>query len=97
VLLDACLFGDFGASIGALYAGDWKIQAQGGYVDTNPGLVSTLRLEVSPETSFLEGYSVSAETFSTFQFLHFGSNPQFAQAFVEAASIHQRTVKSKRN
>jgi cobyrinic acid a,c-diamide synthase len=95
VLLDGCLFGEFGESIGALYAGDWKIRGQGAYPETSSDMLSTLRIEVSPGSSFLEGYSVSAETFSTFQFLHFGSNPHFARAFVEVASIHQRTAKGK--
>jgi cobyrinic acid a,c-diamide synthase len=96
VLLDGCLFGEFGESIGALYVGDWRIRGQGAYPDTSSGVLNTLRLEPTRGAAIMEGYSVSAVTFSTFQFLHFGTNPQFARVFVEVASIHQRSMQGKR-
>jgi cobyrinic acid a,c-diamide synthase len=95
-ILDGCLFGEFGTTIGALYAGDWQLAGPQTTADGAPDVMTTLRIESPSGVALQEGYSVSAETFSTFHFLHFGSNPQFARALVEAAAIHQKSAGPRR-
>jgi cobyrinic acid a,c-diamide synthase len=96
-VLDGSALGAFGESARALLTDNWRVHNSTALQDATSGVMPTLRFESGHGEALQEGYSVSAESCSTFNFLHFGSNPRLARALVEASAIHQRaTTPAKR-
>jgi cobyrinic acid a,c-diamide synthase len=95
VTLEDSVFGPGGARVSCLTSSEWgrKKNHTGESDREESSLVKMLRFEESHSAHELEGFSVSAQSCSTFHFLHFGSNPDFTRAFVLAAAAHQSTVK----
>jgi cobyrinic acid a,c-diamide synthase len=95
VTLEDSVFGPGGGKVAGLTSSVWaRKKNPGEYGDeSRNSLVRILRVEESLSAHELEGFSVSAQSCSTFHFLHFGSNPDFARAFVLAAAAHQSSVK----
>ena len=80
IIIEDSILGHCGQILKGVSLGEWKLQAK------NP-IPRTLRIADDAINSFEEGYSAEAQTFSTFTFPHFGSNPTIAKNIVDAAEI----------
>ena len=90
--VDDSVLGFSGLLLRGISTGDWSL----GGLHTGAGhhIVHTIRIVLPGLEGTNEGYSASAQSCSTFHFLHFGSNPQVAKSLVEAAQVAERSVKS---
>jgi cobyrinic acid a,c-diamide synthase len=88
-IIEDSVLGNTGSPIAGLATKDWHLK--GREIGLADRIVDTLRIEGSGGTTAQEGYSVSGQSCSTLHFLHFGSNPEFAQCLVLAAATHQKT------
>jgi cobyrinic acid a,c-diamide synthase len=88
-IIQDSVLGNVGAPIAGLATDEWQIK--GREIGNTDKIVDTLRVERAGHTSIQEGYSVSGQSCSTLNFLHFGSNPEFARFMVLAAATHQKT------
>jgi cobyrinic acid a,c-diamide synthase len=93
-LLEHSVFGEFGQQVRGLMTGEWHVSDRNAGQGDDYVVIDTLRFEGGNGSVFHEGYSISTSSCSTFNFLHFGANPEFAGAFVEAVSDYQK-VRSK--
>lgn len=87
---DAVL-GDVGWSVAGLATGEWRIKTSDNFETSE--CIKTLDVELADGSRGLEGFSASAQSFSTLHFLHFGSNFAIPQALVQAAAAHQKSQK----
>jgi cobyrinic acid a,c-diamide synthase len=93
--LEDSALGPAGVSAAAFATSEWALKGARPEGREAGSLVPILRFDGANTAPQYEGFSVSAQTCSTFNFLHFGSNPDIARAFVLAAAAHQATLKKK--
>ena len=77
--LSDCVLGEQGATLTGYSTGEWKM------ID-DEGASFSLRVSEGGDKGYPEGYSPTSGAVMTFQFFHWGSNPQVARSFVEAAT-----------
>ncbi len=88
VTAEDSVLGRTGLKIQGVSSGEWGLRS---VVAGGSGQVlHTLRVNVEGLPSYNEGYSAAAQACSTFNFLHFGSQPSVARSLVEAAAIALR-------
>ncbi len=75
------ILGRSGLIIRGVSSGNWR--PDGGFT----GVLNSLRISGLQGESMPEGFSPSGETLCTFDYLHFGSNPDVARHLVDAASV----------
>ncbi len=79
-LLEDSVLGGRDMPISGVSTGDWQVN--------NPErMLRCLRMIKPNIGSMVEGFSPTGQVFSTFSFLHWGTNPLFAKNFVEASSV----------
>jgi cobyrinic acid a,c-diamide synthase len=83
------VLGEIGLKIQGVSTGEWGLR--GLATGTVGQVLHTLRVNVDGVPPYNEGYSASSQSCSTFNFLHFGSQPTVARALVEAAAIAVRS------
>lgn len=87
---DDSVLGLSGISMRGIYTGEWALG--GLHAGSGHHIVYTMRMQFTDREPVNEGYSASAQSCSTFNFLHFGSNPQIAKSLVEAAQVAERAM-----
>jgi cobyrinic acid a,c-diamide synthase len=90
VLLDATteedsVLGGIGLKIQGFSTGEWGLR--GLSAGATGQIFHILRVNIDGVSLYNEGYSASSQSCSTFNFLHFGSQPSMAQSLVEAAAV----------
>lgn len=88
---DDSVLGAAGGQLKGITTGEWGFRAAP--VGTMGSTLKVFRVNRGGEAPVLEGFSVSAQSVSTFHFLHFGSNPEVARALVDASMTKLATVK----
>lgn len=88
--VDDSVLGFSGIALRGISPGDWAVG--GLFTGSGSPIVNTMRIHLPGCEPSNEGYSASAQTCSTFHFLHFGSNPSVARSLVEAAEVAERTL-----
>lgn len=94
-VLEHSVFGEFGVEVGGIVTSEWKIKDRLISATGESAVVDTLRYDLPGVGAVSDGFSVSAESCCSFNFLHFGSNPDLARALVVAASTYQRARKPR--
>lgn len=84
------VLGSIGSTVSGLSTGEWK--AKNAMIGSSTELMKSLQLDFPGGAQVAEGFSPSAQSCSTLHFLHFGSNPTFAESLVEAGAAHQKTA-----
>lgn len=84
-IVEDSILGVVGEEVRGFSTGEWALR--GGDLGKHGSLMHTLRMHVGSGVPFNEGLSTQAQSVSTFQFLHFGSNHDIAKALVEAAGV----------
>lgn len=82
IIRDSCILGEPGMEFAGLCPSDWKVAPSS---TTHSSVPCVLALENESGFTVQDGLSVTAQTCSTFNFLHFGSNPNAAKNLVSAA------------
>lgn len=80
VTTEESILGRQGLVVKSVSSGDWKIVKE-------ESCVKTMRIAEKGGKSWQEGYSPRAQISATFNFQHWGSNPEIAKNFVEAATV----------
>ena len=92
-IVEDSILGVVGEEVRGFSTGEWALR--GGDLGKQASLMHTLRMGVGHGLPFNEGLSTQAQSLSTFQFLHFGSNHGIAQALVEAAGVRASGMREK--
>lgn len=87
-----CILGVAGMECNALVPSDWKV-APASLSEFDGERV--LRWTNSAGHSIAEGFSMTAQSCSTLNFIHFGSNPSILEALVSAISAHQASLQRR--
>jgi hypothetical protein len=87
-LSEDCVLGSFGSEASALITSGWRSDLLSGHREGYEEL-RTVRFSRRDGTELFEGFSASANLCASFNFIHFGSNPEFAKAICKAAAGHQ--------
>lgn len=87
-LVDDSVLGMTGVPVRGRKLGEWSLGAA--LVGAVGRLPTAMRIHTPSGGALLEGYSASAQSFNTFELLHFGASPEVARALVEAAQVVQR-------
>jgi cobyrinic acid a,c-diamide synthase len=82
VTIDESIFGRSGLIIKGVSSGEWEIR-------NDMNIPKVLRFAETRAGLRHGGYSPDAQVLATFEFCHFGSNPEVAQNLVEAAEVVQ--------
>ncbi len=88
-LIDDSVLGLTGLKLRGTTTGEWGLRSM--HAGAGGQVVNTMRIHIPRCSPVNEGYSSSAQTCSTFHFLHFGSNSQVAKSLVDAALVHERS------
>lgn len=86
--IEESVLGRVGRKIQGFSLGDWGIRSDS--FGTASGVITVLKMEFDDGSVRSEGYSPTAESLCTFNFLHFGSYPRVARSFVDAAAVFDK-------
>lgn len=84
IVRDPCIFGEVGMEFAGLCPSDWKV------APSSSSIPSVLALDTGSGFTVQDGWSVTAHTCCTFNFLHFGSNFDATKNFISAALAFKR-------
>jgi hypothetical protein len=87
--IEESVLGRVGRTLQGFSLGDWGISAEA--IGATPGLITVLKIECDDGSARGEGYSPTAESVCTFNFLHFGSYPRVARSLVDAAAVFDKS------
>lgn len=83
VTAEETILGSVGLRFNSITTGEWKL------IESYP-VPKAFRPEATEGVAAMQGYSPYAQVVSTFSFIHFGSNQDFARNFVDAAEVFQK-------
>lgn len=83
VTIEESVLGRAGLILKSVGSGEWKLTKE-------DRLMKTLRISRGGSQFVFEGYSPGAQSFCSFDFAHFGSNPAVARNLVDAAQVVRR-------
>jgi cobyrinic acid a,c-diamide synthase len=87
--IEESVLGRVGRKLQGFSLGDWGISADA--IGATPGLITILKIECDDGSARGDGYSPTAESVCTFNFLHFGSYPRVARSLVDAAAVFDKS------
>lgn len=91
IVRDACILGEQGVELACLCPSDWKVTPSS---KSGSSVPSVLDLQNESGFTVQDGFSVTAQAVSTFNFMHFGSNPGLIKNLISSV-LAFRTVTNR--